>query len=225
MSSIFERLSLKGNKIEVCQPITDDEIETFFQANHRLDKELTGNESNEDLDKRLNLKEFLDHSTKQRHYFYSVKKCGDLNCKTCLLPCLPLQTFQKLHHLPDPMPDERNESNYKSFSDVFGNVTTEEHRHSKKLAKKIPLGIPFNPSKRHAMNANLNIECTKCNKPRIVYAQKKISAGRVRAFKRVTHDLLFVCGYSVEKLVGPKNFKEFHIRQKLKCYSAGFTLC
>ena len=38
MSSIFKRLSLKGNKIEVCQPITDDEVEAFFQTNHRLNK-------------------------------------------------------------------------------------------------------------------------------------------------------------------------------------------
>ena len=38
MSSIFKRLSLKGNKIEVCQPITDDEVEGFFQTNHRLNK-------------------------------------------------------------------------------------------------------------------------------------------------------------------------------------------
>ena len=93
MSSIFKRLLLKGNKIEVSQPITDDEVEAFFQENHRLNKELTGNERNEDLDKCLKLKEFLVHSTKQRHYFYSIKKCGDLNCKTCLLLRLPLQTF------------------------------------------------------------------------------------------------------------------------------------
>ena len=73
MSSIFERLSLKGNKTEVCQSITDDEVEVFFQVNHRLDKELTGNERNEDLDKCLKLKKVLDHSTKQRHYFYLVK--------------------------------------------------------------------------------------------------------------------------------------------------------
>ena len=55
MSSIFKRLLLKGNKIEVSQPITDDEVEAFLQANHRLDKELTGNERNEDLDKRPKL--------------------------------------------------------------------------------------------------------------------------------------------------------------------------
>ena len=53
ISSIFDRLLLKGNKIEVSQPITDDEVEAFFRANHRLDKELNGNERNEDLYKHL----------------------------------------------------------------------------------------------------------------------------------------------------------------------------
>ena len=111
-------------------------LKRFFQANHRFDKELTVSEINEDLDKRSKLKEFLDHSTKKPHY-YSVKKYGDLNCKTCLPPCLPLQTFQKLHHLDDPIPDERNVGHYNCFSDVFGKMTTEEHGPSKKLTKKI----------------------------------------------------------------------------------------
>lgn len=76
-------------------------------------------------------------STKQSHYFHSVIKCGYLNCKTCLPPCLPLQTFQKLHYLPNPMTGECKEGHYKKFSDVFGKVTTAEYCPSKKLAKKI----------------------------------------------------------------------------------------
>ena len=103
----------------------------------------------------------------------------------------------------------------KDFQICFGKVTTEEHHLSKKLANKNSHGVPFDPSKQHAMNTNLIIECTECNKPRIVYAQKKISTGRVRVFKRVTYDLLLVCRSSVEELVGPKNFKEFHICQNL----------
>ena len=63
--------------------------------------------------------------------------------------------------------------------------------------------------------------------------RKRYQPWCVRAFKRVTYNLLFVCGSSLEELVGPKNFKEFHIRQNLKCidqvevlyYSAGFTSC
>ena len=64
--------ALKGNKIEICQPITDDKVEALFQASHSLNKELTGNKRNEDLDKHPVLKIFLDHSTKQHHYFYLV---------------------------------------------------------------------------------------------------------------------------------------------------------
>ena len=83
------------------------------------------------------------------------------------------------------------------------------------------------------MNANLIIECTECNTLRIVFVQKKISTGRVRVFKRVTYELLLACRSRVEELVGPKNVKEFHISQNLKCiievevlyYSAGFTSC
>ena len=119
----------------------------------------------------------------------------------------------------------------KNFQVFFGKVTTEEHCPSKKLGNKNSHGVPFNPSKQHALNTNLIIECTKCNKPRIVYAKKKISTGRVRVFKRVTYDLLLVYRSSVEELVGPKNFIEFHNRQNLKCidevevlyHSAGFT--
>ena len=133
ISSIFKRFSLKGNKIEVSQSITDDEVEVLFQANHRLDRELTDNQRNEDFDKCLKLKEFLDHSTKQHHYFYSIKKCGNLKYKTCLPPHLPLQTFQKLHHLPDPMLI----SAMKAITKVFGKVTTVEHRPSKKVSQKI----------------------------------------------------------------------------------------
>ena len=71
----------------------------------------------------------------------------------------------------------------------------------------------------------------KCNKPPIVYAQKKIPAGRIQVFKIVAQGILFFYGSSVEELVGPENFKEFHIRQNLKCidqvevlkYREGFT--
>ena len=157
-----------------------------------------------------------------------------MNCKTCLLSRLPLQTFKKLHHLPDPMLMSAMKTITNVFQIFFGKVTTEGHHPSRKLARKNLPGIPFNPSTQHALNTSLIIECTKCNKPLIAYARKKISIGRVRAFKRVTYDLLLVCRYSEEEeLVGSKIFKEFHICQNLKCidevevlyYSAGLTSC
>ena len=87
------------------------------------------------------------------------------------------------------MPMSEMKAITKVFQTFWGKVTTEEHRPSRKLANKNSHGIPFNPSKQHAMNTSLIIKCTKCNKPRIVYVQKKISIERVQAFKRVTYDL------------------------------------
>ena len=72
------------------------------------------------------------------------------------------------------MPDGRNEGHYKSFSDVFRKVTTGEHHPSKKLAKKNSHGIPFNPSKQHAMNTN------ESNKSRQTTSNKSISENDMR---------------------------------------------
>ena len=126
------------------------------------------------------------------------------------------------------MLDECNEGHYKFFK-YFWESDHRRTSHFKKVSQKNSHRIPFNPSKQHAMNTNLIIECTECNKACVVYAQ----SGRVRAFKRVTHDLSFVCGSSVKELVGSEYFKEFHMRQNLKCidqvevlyYSAGFISC
>ena len=81
------------------------------------------------------------------------------------------------------------------------------------------------------MNTNLIIECTKCNKPHIVYAQKKISTGCVQAFKRVTHDLLFVLIWR-KRISWPKEFQRVSDLSEFKVhwssgevlyYSTGFT--
>ena len=39
---------------------------------------------------------------------------------------LPPDVFQRLHHLPDLIPVEANEGNYKTFHNVYGKETIEE---------------------------------------------------------------------------------------------------
>ena len=174
MSSISVCLPLKGNKIEVCQSITDDEVKVFFQANHMLNKELTSNEKNEDLDKCAKLKWFLDHSTKQCHYFYSAAYHLTYLCKP-----FKNSTIYPIQCLMSTM------NAITKFSRCFWESDLRRTSPTKTLAKKNSLGIPFNPSKQHAMNSNLIIESTKCNKLHIIYVQKKISVMCVRAFKKV----------------------------------------
>ena len=135
--------------------------------------------------------------------------------------------------LPDPVPDEQNEGHYKPFNQVFGTETSEKYLPSKTLAAKKTHGIPFSPSKQHASNTNIVIMCTECQKPRLVYAQKKVSPPVATKFKRLISDLLFICGSSIEELIGPDHFRELFIRQNHHCidpveelyYSAGYTSC
>ena len=52
------------------------------------------------------MQEFLEHCCKGRHYFFSIKKCGESTCTICRpLRCSP-EDFEQLHYLPDPVPGE-----------------------------------------------------------------------------------------------------------------------
>ena len=64
------------------------------------------------------MQEFLEHCCKGRHYFFSIKKCGESTCTICRpLRCLP-EDFEQLHYLPDPVPGE--DLHYKSFDELYG---------------------------------------------------------------------------------------------------------
>ena len=78
----------------------------------------------EDTQERTNM--FLDHCCKQPTYFFSVKKGGTTECSICQPLRLTPDIFQRLHHLPDPIPDKANNGQHKIFHDVYGKETTEE---------------------------------------------------------------------------------------------------
>src|SRR6266542_4315150 len=79
------------------------------------------------------MQEFLEHCCKSRHYFFSIKKCGEPTCTICRpLRCSP-EDFEQLHHLLDPVPGE--DLHYKSFEELYSTQTMEDHRSSLKDAK------------------------------------------------------------------------------------------
>lgn len=79
------------------------------------------------------MQEFLEHCCKSRHYFFSIKKCGELTCTICRpLHCSP-EDFEQLQHLPNPVPGE--DMHYKSFKKLYGKQTMKEYRPSLKNAK------------------------------------------------------------------------------------------
>ena len=68
---------------------------------------------------------------------------------------MPIELFDQLHYLPDPVPDPDQDGNYKSFSEVFGTTTTEEFRPSLQVKKSKQKSLPFTASVQHVQNANM----------------------------------------------------------------------
>ena len=49
---------------------------------------------------------FLETHCQERHYSFSVKKCGSTECDICFETRLPAEISSDLHFLPDPVPDD-----------------------------------------------------------------------------------------------------------------------
>ena len=108
IKSNFESLHLTENKVEVLRNTTEDETKDIYN-NINLDINITGKELASDIKKYPKLEAFLKHCAVQRNYFFSIKKCGESDRAMCSPQILLPSMFEKLYHLPDPMPDEPNE--------------------------------------------------------------------------------------------------------------------
>src|SRR3954453_10939164 len=150
------------------------------------------------------MQEFLEHCSKSRHYFFSIKKCGEPTCTICRpLRCSP-EDFEQLHHLPDPVPGE--DLHYKSFKELYETQTTEDHRPSFKNAKtKMKKGMttpkakhtmPFCPSAVRAKNVGITVSCIECEKPRLLFCAKKLSEKDRIMLRGFLDTIFFTCGMS-----------------------------
>jgi hypothetical protein len=101
----------------------------------------------------------------------------------CHLPCCSPEDFEQSHHLPDLEPEE--DMHYKSFEELYGKETTENHRPSLKNTKmkmkgkmvstRVKHTMPFCPSAARAKNVGITVSCIKCEKPRLLFSAKKLT--------------------------------------------------
>ena len=119
IKAIFSRLRLKENIIQERDAIVDSEVSSFFKEVN-LDRLFKPTDQKPDLAERLLLAQYLSHSCRLRTYLASIKKCGSSECTVCLPSRLPNEIFERIHHLPDPTPDESSEDHYSKFREVFG---------------------------------------------------------------------------------------------------------
>ena len=174
ISELLLRLALKDRKLKIGTPATETDM-------RKLNTEIQSIEAIDLFDKVRKgmlkdlpqLKKFLDHCCRFRHYQFSIKKCGAEDCDICRPPRLPQQTFEIVNVLPDPVPGE--DEHYLPFEKVYGTNTTEVHRPSSSKRSKKQKTLPFVASIQHVKNVNLMVQCEECGLWRIVYSKKKLS--------------------------------------------------
>ena len=110
------------------------------------------------------------------------------------------EDFEQLHRLPDPVPGE--DMHYKSFEDLYGTQTTEDHRPSLKNAKskgkmKITRAkhtMPFCPSAARAKNVGITVSCVECEKPRLLFSAKKLAEKDKTILQGFLDTIFYTCG-------------------------------
>ena len=91
---------------------------------------------------------------------------------------------------------------YKSFEDLYGAQTTEDHRPSLKNAKtkgkmKITRAkhtMPFCPSAARAKNVGITVSCVECEKPRLLFSAKKLAENDKTILQGFLDTIFYTCG-------------------------------
>jgi hypothetical protein len=136
LGEIFQRLQLKGKAFEVYEAATKEEIEEFWSVLLLIDSTLTIDDTTKiQIGKEIDMCGFIKHCCRARHYSFQVKKCGVPSRKICKPVWMDHNVFASLHFLPDPTP--AGDGHYKNFCDIYGQVTSEEHRPSLQTSKKL----------------------------------------------------------------------------------------
>ena len=182
------------------------------------------------LKNRPDLSKFPQHCGKTRHYVFRLKKCEEQTCFVCAPPRLPPEAFSTLHHLPYPLRSADGEHKL-SFTKVCGKDTSEKNRssltdscHCRKLH-----GMPFNPNAQYAWYVNEYVICCDCDKPRILYAARKLQLKEIEQLKLELEMVLYTHGSSLQDLGSsnpvvskPSSGKNWSCSDSVKvpCYSS-----
>ena len=147
----FSRLKLKGEPIEVMDPVPEETIDILKRHLRELFPGLDLNKLQKSVTKKnVPYQEWVKKHCMLTHYSFQVKKCQDANC--CLPPTLG---WEELFWLPNPVLDEIG-NHYLPYSQVKGVETTESDRPSLKESKRKNVKLPLRPTKKTIQSSTTN---------------------------------------------------------------------
>ena len=83
------------------------------------------------------------------------------------------ERFKGINVLPDPVMGSDN--HYVPFADVYGTDTSDNERPSLTQRRKMKT-LTYSPSEQHARNAGVLVQCDECDKWRLLFSKRKLSA-------------------------------------------------
>ena len=194
LSSVFCRLKLHDDYISVYEAASVSEISDFWTVLIALDATLKEGDKlhKDDLHLHPNIQEFLTHCCKSSKYTFDIIKCGTSSCKICKPVRLPFHVFQKLRHIPHPVLGKDN--HYKPFSDVYNEETTDNCPSLLIDIKKKKNSLPFYGYLQHVKNAQIVIQCSECDKWRLVFSKYKLSSEERQELQAILDSFIYTCG-------------------------------
>ena len=116
------------------------------------------------------------------------------------------EEFSTLHFLPDPIPGD--DGHYKSFADVYGQCTSEQHRPSLQISRtSAKRSISFTPSQQHVRNVGLLVQCEECDMWRLLFCKHKLNYQEVMELTQCLDDISYTCGVAFSDLDFPGRLK------------------
>ncbi|XP_065883057.1 uncharacterized protein [Dysidea avara] len=219
LSQIFQRLKLKEKDVNCISPATDTEITEMWEELKSIDPGCGDPQSlktKSAVTENPILSQFFSHCCRERHYYFEIKKCGKDECHICRPVRLASSVFQNIHHFPDPVPADND--HYKSFSDIYGHNTTEEHRPSLKKRSSKEKTLPFHGKLQHVKNANLMLECEECGMWRLIYAKTKLTKAQSDNLQAALEGMSFSCGAPLQELELPSDLIDTVFVRNLNCH-------
>ena len=122
---------------------------------------------------------------------------------------MPMDTFKKLHHLPDPVPG--TDGHYRPFSEVFGTHTTEEHRPSFQMKKGRHKTLQFSASVQHVKNVDVMVQC-ECQMWRLLYSKHKLTTTERTALQAAVENATYTCGAQLQDMELSGRLSEVYAR-------------
>ena len=211
IETVLSQLSLKGVPFKIYHPASDDDITSFADTLNVIDSNMDTLIAKKDLSKFSKFKEFFDTHCVSRTYYFHVKKCEDPQC----IFHQPKQLSQEIERFPYPIPytDKDGVERFKEGTD------DDEKFLTSRLVDvtKNPHGLPFSPTTQTAKNVSKFVKCSECQKPRVLYAEKKLKLDDQSKLQRVLKKHIYICGTSfIDFTKNPIAF----VRENLSCATA-----